>query len=354
MINFNNIIVCDSAIPLASQAFSQFGNLILLSSANINNDILKDADILVVRTVTKVDEALLRNSNVRLVCTASSGFDHIDLNYLHKKNIAFATAEGANARAVAEYVFNCLKFFESKYSFSLQDKRLGIIGVGKIGSLVKKIAEQIEMPLFCYDPPKMQRDNNFVSCDLSDIYQCDIITLHIPFVRSGVYKTENFINKFFFNNLKKNIFLINSSRGKVLDSYALISHIQQNKIKAILDVWPEEPYCNDLLFENCDIITPHIAGYTLEAKLLATKLVSMRIAEFLQTTCNFDFNEFIPPIPHNYSYNLNNDNLILSEFPHIRDTTEQAILFEKIRKNYPLRREMYNTFFLNDNDPQAS
>jgi len=146
-----NIIV-DENIVFAKEAFALFGNVTLLSGREINNSILKDADILIVRSITKVDKELLKNTPVKFVGTATIGTDHIDLEYLKKNKIAFADAKGCNAYSVAEYLVVSLLNLSVRFNFTLKEKSIGIVGVGNVGSKVAKFADALGMKVLLKRP----------------------------------------------------------------------------------------------------------------------------------------------------------------------------------------------------------
>lgn len=191
----------------------------------------------------KIDETLLKNSNIKIICTATTGTDNIDLEYLAKNNIKLFTSEGANSIAVAEYIQSCLIFILNKYYLKHDNLKLGIIGMGRIGNIVLKVAINLGFNIVVYDPPKQLASNNFKSSSLTEIFDCDIITLHVPLTRRQEYETYHLVDNDFLSSMKKNATLINTSRGGVVDSMALIKALNNKTItSAILDVWEEEPF----------------------------------------------------------------------------------------------------------------
>lgn len=351
-------LIVDENIALAADIFNQFGHVKLVSGRYITNSLLKDIDILIVRSITNVDEELLKNTSVKFVGTATIGTDHIDLDYLKKNNIIFADAKGCNAFSVAEYVVAALLNFSVKYDFLLKDKSIGIVGVGNVGSKVATFAETLGMNVLLNDPP-LQRNGdkrNFVKLD--EILKCDIVTLHVPLNPNGIDKTHHLFDKKILSRLKNDTILINSSRGAVINNLDLYDSIEKKNLKVVLDVWENEPEINVELLNKVLIGTPHIAGYSYEGKVNGTKMIYDSLCKFLEARKSFSFkletpqnsikqfdefnkleiglNDLISNI-----YSIQDDDnrmrkiIVMNKNERIKD-------FDLQRKNYPKRREFYN------------
>ncbi|HQF42527.1 MAG TPA: 4-phosphoerythronate dehydrogenase [Ignavibacteriaceae bacterium] len=351
-------IIIDENIAFADKAFNHLGVVETVPGRSISNQLLKDADILIVRSITRVDEHLLKDTNVKFVGTATIGTDHIDLNYLKRKKIAFADAKGCNAFSVAEYVVALFFYLSVKYNFILKDKSIGIVGVGNIGSKVARFAEVLGMEFLLNDPPleRIGVPGKFVS--LNEILKCDIITLHTPLNPSGIDKTLHLINKDNLAALKENTILINTSRGAVVNNNDLLETIKRKRIITVLDVWENEPEINSELLERTDIATPHIAGYSYEGKANGTIMIYESLCKFLNAEKKFDFQFPVitdPVIEINLSERFeNNMNQLISKIYSIADDNKRMrkisgmsnseIIkgFDKQRKNYPIRREFNN------------
>ncbi len=200
-------LIVDENIALAADIFNQFGDVKLVSGRYITNSLLKDIDILIVRSITNVDEGLLKNTPVKFVGTATIGTDHIDLDYLKKNNIIFADAKGCNAFSVAEYVVAALLNFSVKYDFSLKDKSIGIVGVGNVGSKVATFAEALGMDVLLNDPPLQRNGDKTNFVELDEILKCDIVTLHVPLNPNGIDKTHHLFDKKILSRLKNDTIL---------------------------------------------------------------------------------------------------------------------------------------------------
>ncbi len=352
------ILVVDENISFAEEAFSQFGEVRLLPGRKITRETLLSADALIVRSITKVDGNLLRDTPVKFVGTATIGTDHIDLEYLKSNKIIFKDAAGCNADAVAEYVFTSISLLANEYSFSFEEKTLGVIGVGNIGSRVARLAESVGMKVLKNDPPLQRRTGSNEYVSLEKALNADIITFHVPLNLEGVDKTFHLINAEKLSSLKRGTILINASRGQVIDNSLLVKFIKEKSLLVNLDVWENEPDINiDLLNQVC-IATPHIAGYSLEGKINGTVIIYNALCSFLQVKPMWNpifqkvrENEII--INYNGKLTATLNNMFKSAYAIKEDDTRMRIIenldkkdrsayFDKLRKEYPFRREFSN------------
>ncbi|HMN25165.1 MAG: 4-phosphoerythronate dehydrogenase [Ignavibacteriaceae bacterium] len=351
-------IVVDENIAFAKTAFNQFGDVTLLSGRKITNAILKSVDVLIVRSITNVNEDLLEDTKVRFVGTATIGTDHIDLDYLKKNNIAFADAKGCNAYSVAEYIVAVILNLSVRFDFKLSDKSIGIVGVGNVGSKVAAFAQALGMKALLNDPP-LQRSGdkrNFVSLD--EIFSADIITLHTPLNLTEIDKTFHLFYKENINKIKDGAILINSSRGAVINNIELLNLIDKKNLKVVLDVWENEPNVNVGLLQKVMIATPHIAGYSYEGKVNGTKMIYNSLCDYLGEEKHFSFDLKNPPdqlkqfdVTQKLEASLNS---LISSIYNIKDDvarmrktitmneSERILEFDLQRKNYPNRREFNN------------
>jgi len=355
-------IIADKEIPFINSFFDGFDNFILLDSEEISCQTLADADVLIVRTVTKVNQELLQGTPVKFVATATSGHDHIDIDYLKDNGISFVNASGCNSRSVAEYVLSSLFVLADKMQFHLEQKSLGIIGFGNVGSTIYRFTTQLGMKCFIYDPPRQENDNSIEFSKLEDIQKADIITLHVPLIDNGPYPTSNLLDSDFFSRLKSDVILINTSRGGVVDENALSRFIDLNPSSmVVLDVWKNEPEINMELLKKVYISTPHIAGYSLDAKLKGTRIIFKQICEAIGKSYKksdmiglpkggmshinlIDCDNEIDAIKIAVlsSYDVSIDSVVLKELQNINADNRGNYFLDK-RKNYPLRREFTST-----------
>ncbi len=232
-----------------------------------------DFDALLLRTVTKVNAATLPYpGNLKWVGTASAGYDHIDIDWLAGKGIAVGFAAGCNARAVAEYVLTTAAYTAKTRGWKFSGKTLGIVGAGFVGTTVANMAMHLGISVVVYDPPRVSREPSFVSSSLEQILECDLLSLHTPFVETGPYSTVGWLDAEKLRSRKRAL-LIQASRGGVADETAVLSALEQGDLgDAVIDVWQGEPAVNRNLLEWSIIATPHIAGYSNQAKRLATEM----------------------------------------------------------------------------------
>ncbi len=289
-------IVVDENVLGAEAAFGTLGDVTLAPGRAIANAMLKDADTLIVRTVTQVDATLLDGTSVQFVGTATIGEDHIDTNYLANAGIAYSAAPGCNANAVSEYITAALCELADERAFRLEDKRLGIIGVGHVGTRVAEKAKALGMECVLNDPPLADTTGDSKYRPLEEVFACDIITLHVPLTKAGDYPTLHLASADFFARVKRGAIIINSSRGNVIDGDALREALESGRVGAcVLDVWPNEPNIDTMLLANCAIATPHIAGYSAEGKINGTRQVYDALCAHLGTAPVWTGDEFMPP-----------------------------------------------------------
>ncbi len=266
--------VVDEEIPFAKEAFSHLGSVTLLPGRTMTRETLRDADALIVRSVTRVDAALLAGTNVQFVGTATTGIEHIDREYLAARNIGFAAAFGCNANAVAEYVLTALLATTRAKNLVLNGKTLGIIGAGRIGGLVAAKAPALGLRTLLHDPPLARVTGDRRYRALSEILQADFVTLHVPLTLDGPDATFHMIGADELAHMAPSSILINTARGEVVDNAALLEALTEGTIAgAVMDVWEREPAIDWDLLNHVTLGTPHIAGYSSDGKIKATMMV---------------------------------------------------------------------------------
>lgn len=364
-------LVIDENIAYAKEAFSEFGEVILVNGRIINNNILRNADILIVRSTLNVDEQLLENTNVKFVATVTTGTEHINTDYLKKKHIAFASASGCNADSVAEYVFSTLLNVAVRKKISLQNKTIGIIGIGNIGSRVVKYSEALGLKVLKNDPPKERERMGSSYVTLDEALQADIITLHVPLTVGGIDKTFHLLDETELKKIKAGAILFNTSRGAVINNKALLNNIDRKDIGVVLDVWEEEPFIDVNLVKKVDIGTAHIAGYSIEAKANGTKMIYDALCSFTNRPNNWtpsipktEDSEINSPTGGSFEekldfifaqmYKINDYDLAMRKMSSI-DENLRGEYFDKLRKDHPSRREFNNySFKRKDTDDNLS
>lgn len=270
-------IVADENIPLVSALFGSMGPVRLAPGRDISAETVRHADMLLVRSVTRVDAALLDGSAVRFVGSATSGLDHIDLDYLRRRGIPFACAPGANADSVVEYVLAALFHLATIRGAALRGKTLGIAGCGRIGSRLARRAAALGMQALLCDPPLAEAGAAGAYLSLNAlIRKADILTLHVPLVRGGPHPTWHMIGRDELAACRAGAWLVNTSRGGVIDNEALLEALRrspQRPAAVALDVWEGEPAPPAALLERVDVATPHIAGYSYDGKAAGARML---------------------------------------------------------------------------------
>lgn len=280
-------IYIDENIPYAKEFFCDYGKLNFFSGRKVTAEQLADADILLVRSITRVDGELLHlNQTIKFVGTATIGTDHIDQDYLAKRNIKFSSAPGCNKNSVAEYILSSLLVLVEKKQFQLVDKTVAIVGAGNTGSAVWQRLNALGVNCKLYDPPLQQVGDKREFCSFAEVLAADIITLHVPKISCGSYPTVHMFNEKVLRKLNNNQILLNASRGEVIDNQALLKLAQNNLAPTlVLDVWENEPNINKQLLPFVEIATPHIAGYSLDGKVRGTEMLYQAFCRY------FDFEQ---------------------------------------------------------------
>lgn len=336
-------VVIDEKIPYIADALSSMGcEVVALPGVDITNAHLADASALFVRTRTVCNEALLAGSAVRFIGTATIGYDHIDADYCAKNSIAWTNAAGCNADAVLQYVQAVVYEWAAERGVLLEGATFGVVGVGEIGSRVARWAESAGMKVLLNDPPReAQGEQGFVS--LATIAaECDIITFHPTLSKSGAFPSYHLAGAAFFSQMKRCRLLINASRGPVVDNALLLQTMEQNcELDVALDVWEGEPEINRSLLNKVYIATPHIAGYSAEGKINATKIVLREFAAFFDCTSSLPSLSLpAPSSPVVAAPSLSQ--ALLQIYSPARDSIalkSNPQNFENLRNNYKLRRE---------------
>lgn len=362
------IIVADENIPRVQEALGQFGEVRLRSGRSICRDDLADADVLIVRSITNVNRDLLEGTPVRFVGTATNGIDHVDLGYLNRSGIGFASAIGGNATAVAEYVVAGLLELRERGVLRLAGQTLGIIGVGNVGERLAVRARALGLRTVEYDPPRAAIDPEFRSAHFDELFDCDIISLHVPLVVEDDYPTHRLVDAPFLQRLRRGCVLVNSSRGSVVDSDALVAALHSGVVgAALLDVWEGEPAVPRDLIEAAAIATPHIAAYSYDAKLRGTEMMADAVARLLGGERSWSPAGDLPAMPDPIviapgtspldaarqavlrAYDITIDDAAVRALLPLDDAARRAG-FDRLRKEYRTRRE-FPAYTLISDDP---
>lgn len=346
-------ILVDENMPYARDLFSRLGEVTAVPGRPIPVAQLADADALMVRSVTKVNESLLAGKPIKFVGTATAGTDHVDEAWLKQAGIGFSAAPGCNAIAVVEYVFSALLMLAERDGFTLTDRTVGIVGVGNVGSRLQARLNAWGVKTLLCDPPRADRGDNETFHSLESLIQnADILTFHTPLYLEGPYKTLHLASGDLIRRLKPGTILINACRGEVVDNDALLRCLAQGQqLSTVLDVWEPEPDLNVELLKQVDIGTAHIAGYTLEGKARGTTQVFEAFSQFIGQPQQIPLDTLLPAADIGaISLTGTLDQAILKRLVHLvydvrrddallRSVAGMAGEFDKLRKHYAERRE---------------
>jgi erythronate-4-phosphate dehydrogenase len=351
-------ILADENIPYVVEAFSEFGEVETISGRTLNAAQLGEAEILLVRSVSTVNANLLENSKIRFVGTATIGVDHVDVGYLKQREIGFASAPACNAVSASEYVISVLMVLAERQGFVLQDKTVGIIGCGNVGSRVLAKLQALGVNCVVYDPLLQQKLGGTQWSDLATVQAADIITLHVPLEKTGEFPTFQMVNAKFLSQLRPDVILINSARGGVIDEKALLHRlVAHHEMQVVLDVWQNEPRINSIVLQRVLLGTPHIAGYSFDGKVRGTEMLYQALSSYLQQPARWDCRKLLPPPPitgiqfsDSISDSLAIQQAVLNCYDPRRDDAALRLLahapnpaqyFDQLRKQYPIRREFH-------------
>lgn len=267
-------IVCATSVALGREAFSTLGEVDWIAERDIDATTVHGADLLITRSKVKVNRALLENSNVRFVATATAGYDHFEVPFLRERDIAWTSAAGCNANSVAEWVVAALLHLAIEHRIALAGKTLGIIGVGHVGSRVEALATTLGLQILRNDPPRALAEPGVGWRSLDTLLaESDFVTLHVPLTDDGPHATRMMVNDGFFARMKPGAIFLNASRGEVVEEASLRHALDKGTIShALLDVFANEPDVDPALAKKADIVTPHIAGYSYEGRVRGTEL----------------------------------------------------------------------------------
>jgi erythronate-4-phosphate dehydrogenase len=347
------IVVADENIPFVADAFGGLGDVRLMPGRAMSAQSVRDATVLLVRSVTRVDGALLDGSAVRFVATATIGTDHVDRAYLKEHDIGFAAAPGSNAQSVAEYVCAALLALQERGLLRLPGATLGVVGVGNVGGKVVRVGQVLRMRVLRNDPPRARREGAEGFSTLDEVVSgADVVTFHVPLERGGEDPTFHLVDAALIDRLGRGAVLVNTSRGAVADTAALKKARQSGRLGAlVLDVWEGEPDIDVELMRCADLATPHIAGYSFDGKVAGTRMIHEAACAFLGVDASWP--EGIPPAEDlrasvdgerildavRASYDICADDARMRRALELDDPRARASAFDRLRKEYPRRRE---------------
>ena len=330
-------LMIDDAVWGYKEIFSMFGDITTLPGRLITRESLLECEILIVRSRTKIDKELLDGTKVKFVGSTVAGLDHIDEVYLRESNIFFASAQGCNANAVAEYVISALSNLAHDYNFDLSTKTLGIVGVGNVGSRLDFKAKQLGISTLLNDPIRAKNEGKNAFVELDAALSADIVTFHTPLTFNGSHPTHNLLGSDNFKFIKKDVILINAARGGIIDE----SVWEKTKTKEnIIDCWEDEPNINSKLQSNAYWATPHIAGHSIDAKFMGSFMIYKELCGFTKTLFDNQINSIINvKIKTIHESTLHETLNSIYSFFEDHQAIKDVSKFEDYRRKYPERYE---------------
>lgn len=354
------LIIADENMPFAREWFAPFGTVHTLPGRQLDAESVRDADALLVRSVTRVNRDLLQGSRIRFVGSATSGVEHIDTDYLNAHDIAYASAPGCNATAVVEYVLSCICALDGVLEKLLNGGIVGIVGLGNVGARLAQRLQALNIRCVGYDPflaaDNFSADQFFTFTDIETVLRADVICCHTPLTKAGAYPTWHLFDAKRLRELKPGAVLINASRGAVVDNAALLKLLRErDDLRVALDVWESEPAIDRSLLERVALATPHIAGYSWDGKIAGTQMVLAAFCDFFQLP--LPEQELVASrlnihlSPKNSAaelmrsaitavYDVHRDDDEMRKALAACNIDETAAVFDSLRKNYPQRREI--------------
>lgn len=340
-------LIVDDKIPFIRGEAEKLGDVVYLPGAKITAEDVREADVLITRTRTLCNKALLEGSKVQFIATATIGYDHIDVDYLREAGIAWTNCPGCNATSVAQYVETSLLLLEQEGKVNLKDCTVGVVGVGNVGRRVVERLERMGCRVLLNDPPRAEQEAEFAkrASSLEELQQqCDVITIHTPLVLEGNHPTLHLVNADFLQGVKRSPVLINAGRGEVVDGVALSKALDEGAVRAaVIDTWENEPCIDRDLLQKVFLGTPHIAGYSADGKANGTRMSLEAVARYFNKDITFDVSA--PTLPEGYAYYP--EKTVAPDSPlRLYDPRRDSDAlkahpedFEKLRGDYPLRRE---------------
>jgi erythronate-4-phosphate dehydrogenase len=322
-------IIIDNKIPYIKGALEPFADVVYLPGSETTPEHVKNADAIVTRTRTICNEKLLTGSTVKFIATATIGYDHIDADYCSRAGVAWTNAPGCNSKSVEQYIASTLIVLSQEQGFKLEDKTIGIVGVGNVGSKVAKLCELLGMRVLLNDPPRARVEGNEGFVCLDEILEkADIITLHTPLNMDGEDKTFHLADGSLFSKTKRNPVIINSCRGEVVDTESLKDALKDGVVSgAVIDCWEHEPLIDTELLNLTILATPHIAGYSKDGKANGTSMSVQALSRFFNLGVD-DWQCQNIELPNSVEIKVDG-----------RDKSEQQIFEEAILATYDIRED---------------
>lgn len=344
-------IIADENLAFTDYFFAEYAEIQHRAGRTLTHADVQDADALLVRSVTKVNHALIDQTAIQFVGSATIGTDHLDIQALEQQNIEWSNAAGCNAQAVAEYVITALLYLDIELLDKNNAFTLAIVGLGNVGKRLASMAQLLGWNVIGYDPFVQLDGIENVSFDAL-LARADVISIHVPLTLTDDHPTQHLFNEATFAAMKDSTILINSARGPVVQQSALMANIEKTKRQVVLDVFEFEPEIPQDLLDVLALATPHIAGYSLEGKARGTQMIYEAFCHKFEYQASKKFESQLPSVEQYFQqqdlkealkqhltdiYDIAKDDQQLRAC--ILNGKVEQNAFDVLRKNYPLRRE---------------
>lgn len=344
-------IVADENLALTDYFFADMGEIRHVAGRHLQHQDVQDAEVLLVRSVTKVNAALIDQTALKFVGSATIGTDHLDQAALAQQHIVWSNAAGCNAQAVAEYVVTAILHLEPCLLEQSKPFCLGIVGLGNVGKRLAYLAKILGWQVLAHDPYVVDPEVEQVDLNVL-LQQADAVSLHVPLTHEQDHATYHLINAERLALMPSHSILINAARGAVVEEAALIEDIAHCGRRVVLDVFEHEPVISAELLQRLSLATPHIAGYSLEGKARGTQMIYDAYCKAFDLPHDKDFTSQLPDAEQYFKdqdiysvlkQRMNSIYNIAQDDAELRACLNQGVVdqaaFDRLRKQYPLRRE---------------
>ena len=277
--------VIDDVIPHTPSLKALMGDVTILSGRDIRASAIADADILLVRSITPVNEQLLAGSAVQFVGTATAGVDHLDVEAIERLGIGWSAAPGSNAVSVVEYVL-CALATSGWFERVMSGVPIGIVGLGQVGERLARRLNNLGCQVLAYDPLRGDWPVDVRRAELDEVLRQPVISLHANLHDEGAHSSRGMLDADRANLMVAALserseggLFINAGRGDLMTLEAL-SRLVDSPWTVILDTWPGEPALSSDLLSRCDWVSPHIAGHSTQARENGSDLLAGAIARW--------------------------------------------------------------------------
>ena len=277
--------VIDDVIPHTAALKALMGDVAVLPGRDITPATISEADILLVRSITPVNESLLAGTSVQFVGTATAGVDHFDIEAIERLGVAWSAAPGSNAVSVVEYVL-CALATAGWFERVMTGCPVGLVGLGQVGERLARRLSDLGCQVLAYDPLRVDWPSGLRRVELEEILRQPVISLHANLHDRGPHASRGLLDADRAEQMIAALtkredggLFINAGRGDLMTLEAL-SQLVDSPWTVILDTWPGEPSLSADVLSRCDWVSPHIAGHSIKARKNGSDLLAAAVARW--------------------------------------------------------------------------